>query len=53
MGGVPVKHKSKSRVGMHRAHQALKKVNISVCANCKTPVLPHTICPNCKEYKKQ
>jgi len=53
MGGVPVKHKSKSRVGMHRAHQALKKVNVSVCKNCKSPVLSHRVCPNCKEYGKQ
>ena len=52
MGGVPVKHRSKSAVGKSRAHQALKKTNISVCKKCKSPVLSHRLCPNCREYKK-
>ncbi|MBU4348008.1 50S ribosomal protein L32 [Patescibacteria group bacterium] len=52
MGGVPVKHRSKSKVGRSRSHQALKRANISACKSCKAPVLSHRLCPNCKEYKK-
>ncbi|MBI3046409.1 MAG: 50S ribosomal protein L32 [Candidatus Harrisonbacteria bacterium] len=52
MGGVPVKHRSKSAVGHTRSHQALKKVPVLVCSNCRAPVLPHRICPNCKQYRK-
>ncbi|MEK9170588.1 MAG: 50S ribosomal protein L32 [Patescibacteria group bacterium] len=49
MGGVPVKHHSKSKVGRRRSHLALKRVNISVCKECQSPVLSHRICPNCKK----
>ncbi|MDD5547539.1 MAG: 50S ribosomal protein L32 [Candidatus Pacebacteria bacterium] len=52
MGGVPVKHRSKSKVGRSRSHLALKKVKLSVCSNCKAPVLSHRACGKCKTYKK-
>jgi len=52
MGGVPVKHHSKSKVGRRRSQQALKKVGISTCGNCGGPTLPHQICPQCGQYKK-
>ncbi|MBI4991612.1 MAG: 50S ribosomal protein L32 [Candidatus Harrisonbacteria bacterium] len=52
MGGVPVKHRSKSAVGHTRSHLALKKIKLVVCANCKAPNLPHRACSNCKQYKK-
>lgn len=51
MGGVPVKHHSKSKVGRRRSHLALKKMNISICPNCKAPVLSHRACGQCKTYK--
>lgn len=53
MGGVPVKHHTKSKVGRRRSHLALKKINLSVCANCKAPVLPHRVCSQCNVYKNK
>ncbi|OGY64227.1 MAG: 50S ribosomal protein L32 [Candidatus Harrisonbacteria bacterium RIFCSPLOWO2_02_FULL_41_11] len=52
MGGVPVKHRSKSAVGHTRSHLALKKIRLFVCQNCQSPVLPHRVCGNCGVYKK-
>ncbi|HEY4496588.1 MAG TPA: 50S ribosomal protein L32 [Candidatus Paceibacterota bacterium] len=51
MGGVPVKRHSKSKVGRRRSHLARKPVNLSVCSNCGSPVLPHRACSNCGSYK--
>jgi len=53
MGGVPVKHHSKSKVVRRRSQQALKKASLSVCLNCQGPTLPHRICPQCKTYIKK
>ncbi|MBI2888510.1 MAG: 50S ribosomal protein L32 [Candidatus Liptonbacteria bacterium] len=47
MGGVPVKHHSKGKVGRRRSHLALKKKSIHVCANCKGPRIPHRACIQC------
>ncbi|MDI6820633.1 MAG: 50S ribosomal protein L32 [Patescibacteria group bacterium] len=52
MGGVPVKHHSKSKVGRRRSQQALKKVHISVCPKCKGPTLPHRVCAQCGTYSR-
>ncbi|MDP3901451.1 MAG: 50S ribosomal protein L32 [bacterium] len=51
MGGVPVKHHSKSKVGRRRSHLAFKKIKLAVCANCQGPMLPHRACPQCGKYK--
>ncbi len=51
MGGVPVKHHSKGKVGRRRSHLALKKINLLVCSNCKGPVLSHRSCKQCGKYK--
>ncbi|MCL5733403.1 MAG: 50S ribosomal protein L32 [Patescibacteria group bacterium] len=47
MGGVPVKHHSKSKVGKRRSHLALRKARILVCPNCGAPKFPHRACPRC------
>ncbi|MBI4085590.1 MAG: 50S ribosomal protein L32 [Candidatus Liptonbacteria bacterium] len=47
MGGVPVKHHSKGKVGRRRSHLALKKTNFLICRNCNGPKLPHRICAQC------
>ncbi|HXF44280.1 MAG TPA: 50S ribosomal protein L32 [Candidatus Paceibacterota bacterium] len=52
MGGVPVKHHSKSKVGRRRSQLALKKRRLVVCSNCKGPTLPHRACPQCGAYAK-
>jgi len=52
MGGVPVKHHSKSKVGKRRSQQRLKKPVFFVCPYCGGPVLPHRLCPQCHRYQK-
>ncbi|MBI4033985.1 MAG: 50S ribosomal protein L32 [Candidatus Brennerbacteria bacterium] len=52
MGGVPVKHHSKSKVGRRRSQQALEKRPILACPNCKGPTMAHRICPQCGKYTK-
>lgn len=47
MGGVPVKHHTKGKVGRRRSHHALKPTNLLACTECKAPVLPHRVCGNC------
>ncbi len=51
MGGVPVKHHTKSKVGRRRSHLALKQAKIFVCPECGAPILPHRICGKCGSYK--
>jgi large subunit ribosomal protein L32 len=51
MGGVPVKHHTKSKVGRRRSHLALKPSQIAVCPSCQSPVMPHRMCANCGSYK--
>jgi len=53
MGGVPVKHHSKGKVGRRRSHLALKKTHIFVCESCKAPKLPHRTCPYCGAFTKK
>ncbi|MBI2025037.1 MAG: 50S ribosomal protein L32 [Candidatus Harrisonbacteria bacterium] len=53
MGGVPVKHHSKSKVGRRRSHLALKPQNIAVCSNCRGPKMPHRTCAQCGTYAKK
>ena len=50
MGGVPVKHHSKSKVGRRRSHLALKKTILFACSNCRGPMMPHKTCPQCGFY---
>ena len=50
MGGVPLKHHSKSKVGRRRSHLALKKTMIFACPKCQGPMLPHKACPQCGAY---
>lgn len=47
MGGVPIKHHSKSKVGRRRSQQALKRRVFVACPNCKSPALPHRTCAHC------
>ncbi|MEK9180010.1 MAG: 50S ribosomal protein L32 [Patescibacteria group bacterium] len=47
MGGVPVKHHSKGKVGRRRSHLALKKRLLSVCQNCGGPKEAHRACRQC------
>lgn len=48
---VPKKKTSKSRKNMRRAHDFLTSRSVSVCPQCKSPKLPHRVCPTCGTYK--
>ncbi|MBI1839165.1 MAG: 50S ribosomal protein L32 [Candidatus Colwellbacteria bacterium] len=50
MGGVPVKHHTKSKVGRRRSHLAKKPLKLSACPNCKAPILSHKACKQCGHY---
>ncbi|HZX00924.1 MAG TPA: 50S ribosomal protein L32 [Candidatus Paceibacterota bacterium] len=50
MGGVPVKHHTKSKVGRRRSHLARKPVMLAACPKCKAPQLPHRACKQCGYY---
>ena len=52
MGGVPVKHHSKSKVGRRRSQLALKKIKLTRCLKCGGPTLSHQACPQCGTYTK-
>ncbi len=47
MGGVPVKHHTKSKVGKRRSQIFLKKQQFVVCKYCGAPKLPGKKCPQC------
>ncbi len=50
MGGVPIKHHTKGKVGRRRSQLARKPINVSRCMNCNSPKVGHTACPNCGYY---
>lgn len=47
----PKKRHTKTRRDKSRTHQKLEKNSLSVCPQCKTPKMPHRICPVCGYYK--
>ncbi|MBI3588971.1 MAG: 50S ribosomal protein L32 [Candidatus Liptonbacteria bacterium] len=47
MGGVPIKHHTKGKVGRRRSHLALKKASLLVCKHCGGPTMAHRSCPAC------
>ena len=51
--GNPKRKHSNHRSGNRRAHNALRAAGTSVCGNCGYEKLPHTICPNCGQYKRR
>lgn len=47
----PKKKSSKSAKNMRRANWKLEAPNLIECSNCKSPTLPHRVCPTCGYYK--
>ena len=47
---VPRNRMSNSRKNTKRAHHAKTPKSTSVCANCNTTKLPHTLCQACGSY---
>ena len=51
MTPLPKRRVSSGRRDRRRAHDALKARNLTVCSNCGSPRLPHTVCSSCGHYK--
>jgi len=50
MAAQPKKKTSKVRSKTRRAHQRATLPKLVLCPKCKTPKLPHTVCPECGYY---
>lgn len=44
---------SKSKSGMRRSHNALKRQPIRSCPNCNSLTKPHNVCPSCGYYRNR
>jgi len=49
----PKKRLTSTRSGHRRSHLALKATSLSICSQCKSPVLGHRVCPACGFYKSR
>jgi large subunit ribosomal protein L32 len=47
----PKRRHSRARRGKRRSHDSLSTPHITLCANCREPILPHRACPKCGYYK--
>ncbi|MEI6306332.1 MAG: 50S ribosomal protein L32 [Deltaproteobacteria bacterium] len=48
---VPKRKTSKASKNSRRAHDFLTARSVSNCPQCKSPKLPHRVCPTCGTYK--
>lgn len=48
---APKQRHTKSRRDKRRQHLKLEHQAFSICPRCKSPILPHRMCPNCGYYK--
>ncbi|MFA6340738.1 MAG: 50S ribosomal protein L32 [Candidatus Paceibacterota bacterium] len=42
---------NRSQRGSTRSHHALSGVGLTVCPDCKSPVMRHKACSNCGKYR--
>lgn len=42
---------NRSQRGSTRSHHALKGIGLTLCPDCKAPVLRHKVCLNCGKYR--
>ena len=47
----PKKRLTSTRSGARRSHLRSKKINLSVCSKCQSPILPHHVCKTCGYYR--
>lgn len=47
---VPKRKISKARRDKRRTHDKAPIVTVAVCPQCKSPVMPHTVCKQCGYY---
>lgn len=52
MAAQPKKRTSKVRGKTRRAHQHATLPKLVICIKCKSPKLPHNVCPECGHYGK-
>lgn len=48
---VPKFKKSRSNTRSRRSTWKTQAVSLTNCKKCKSPILPHTACPICGDYK--
>ena len=41
---------TRSHTGNRRSHHALEMSSMTVCLECKAPIIRHTACQNCGKY---
>jgi large subunit ribosomal protein L32 len=51
MGALPKRKISKGRKGRRRAHHAQSTPRLVSCPECNKLKEPHSVCPNCGQYK--
>lgn len=49
----PKKKHSRARKGSRRANWKIALQSLTLCPQCKSPKLPHHICPECGFYDNQ
>lgn len=50
MTPLPKRKYAKARRGERRSHIKLALPNLTTCPTCRSPKLPHRICPTCGSY---
>ncbi|MGH7666918.1 MAG: 50S ribosomal protein L32 [Candidatus Dormibacteria bacterium] len=48
---LPKERVPKARRDRRRSHLAISGPALSPCPRCRQPRRPHTVCPNCGQYK--
>lgn len=51
MTPLPKRKTSKGKTRRRRSHDGLTAANLVVCPACRAKRLPHTVCPNCGNYR--
>ena len=51
MGALPKQRVSRARQGNRRRHHFIAAPNLVPCSNCRSPKLPHHVCPSCGQYR--
>ena len=50
---LPKRRHSNARTGKRRAHNALRRPQLTECKQCHQRIRPHTVCDNCGYYNGQ
>ncbi|HAI87451.1 MAG TPA: 50S ribosomal protein L32 [Firmicutes bacterium] len=51
MSNSPKQRFGKSRTRKRRANWKAEAPALSICPQCKKPKLPHSVCPECGQYR--